>query len=284
MARLTVTKVQGSGNDFVLLDNRAGGRYAYAGLARHLCDRRFGVGADGLLVLACPSGPAADASMRIFNADGSEAEMCGNGIRCVARYLYEREAQTQESELAIETPSGIVHTEVLASLPRFAVRAAMGVPEDVRVHDAPVKIGDVRADVVDVLVGNPHSVAFVDVDVECIDLEAMAPEIAAAGPFRNGVNVEVARIGPDGIAMRVFERGVGETLACGTGACAVAVAAIATGRAASPVRIDMRGGSVDVEWSGSGTQARLTGGAEIVFDAEVDVPEAFAATPATSSM
>jgi diaminopimelate epimerase len=133
-------------------------------------------------------------------------------------------------------------------------------------------------------VGNPHSVALVDVDVETIDLPSIASEIAAAGSFRNGVNVEVAHIGPDGIAMRVFERGVGETLACGTGACAVAVAAIAMGRAASPVRIDMRGGSVDIEWAGAGMQARLTGGAEIVFDAEVDVSEAFAATPATSPM
>jgi diaminopimelate epimerase len=269
MARLAITKCQGTGNDFVLLDDRAkGGRYAYAALATALCDRRFGVGADGLLVLAPASAPGADVAMRIFNADGSEAEMCGNGIRCVARYLHERGAGAPR-RLGVETSSGIMRTDVVAGAEGFRVRVEMNVPEKIVVH---AEDGSV-----DVVMGNPHCVAFVDTDPDDVDLRSVAARIASAERFSDGVNVEVARASRGSIAMRVYERGVGETSACGTGACAVAAAAIVTGRATTPVRIAMRGGDVDVDWAGPGRPAYLTGGAEIVFDAEVPLPDAIAA-------
>jgi diaminopimelate epimerase len=218
--------------------------------------------------------------MRIVNADGSDAETCGNGIRCVARYLHERRAASPR-KLAIETASGIVRTEVVAGAPAFTVRAAMGAPGNVRVYDDHLDVGGgVAANMVDVSMGNPHSVAFVDTDLDALDLPAMASEISARGKFEHGVNVEVARVLGDAVDMRVFERGVGETLACGTGACAVAVAAIATGRAQSPVRIAMRGGDVVVAWAVPDDKVYLTGGAEIVFDADVDVHDSLVLEPA----
>jgi len=273
MARLAVTKCQGAGNDFVLLDRTAGAPLRYPEIAQALCDRNFGVGGDGLLVLEPASVPGSDLTMRIFNADGSQAEMCGNGVRCVARYMHDRRPESPR-RLTIDTASGVVRAEVVADAPRFSARVAIGVPDEIRIYDKE-EIASIPGVLADVVIGNPHRVVFVDLDLMTIDLAAVADELAADGVFEAGANVEVARIFAGGpIAMRVFERGVGETLACGTGACAVAVAAIEMERAASPVCITMQGGEVVVEWAGPGEQAYLTGGAEIVFDADVEVPDA----------
>jgi len=283
MARLAITKCQGAGNDFVLID-RTGAHtpLSYPEIAVALCDRNFGVGGDGLLVLEPAAAPGCDLAMRIFNADGSQAEMCGNGVRCVARFLHDRRAAAPR-RLSIETTCGVVRTEVVAGGTPFSVRVAMGVPGDIRKRVLK-SVGGV-ADLVDVTMGNPHCVMFVDVDLMPIDLAAVAGRIASDGGFDDGVNVEVARVFEPGlIAMRVFERGVGETLACGTGACAVAAAAIALERAASPVRVSMQGGDVTIEWGGPGEPIFMTGGAEIVFDAEVDVTEDAVAAPAASAM
>lgn len=269
MVRLRVTKCQGTGNDFVLLDRTNGARLDYPQAAKSLCDRRFGVGADGLLVLAPATQADADVAMRIFNADGSEAEMCGNGVRCLARYVFERHPGARR-RLAVQTRAGAISTEVMDA-PDFAVRVTMGVPEDVFVHGI-ARIGDITAQIARVRIGTPHAVAFVDVAPHEVDLAAAAAVIESSSADPAGVNVEVARIQSGVIAMRVLERGVGETWACGTGACAVAAAAIAMGSARSPVRIAMRGGNVVVEWAGAGCQAYLTGSAQIVFDADVDVP------------
>lgn len=284
MARLAVTKCQGTGNDFVLLDHTSGASLAFNELARLICDRRFGIGADGLIVLAPASrASGADVAMRIFNADGSEAQMCGNGVRCVARYVYERRPGARK-RLSIETPSGVVSTEVTAGAPHFAVRAAMGERKGLHISTEPVRVDGVPARVADVDVGNKHIVAFVDVDLESLDLPAFSAELSARRLTRTPVNVEVARPSGDSIAMRVFENGVGETWACGSGACAVAMAAIAMGRARSPVRVAMRGGDVVVEWGGPGQQAFMTGSAEIVFDAGIDVPDALVAPAAAPAM
>ena len=281
MTRLAVLKCQASGNDFVLLDHTGGARADYSALAKALCDRRFGVGADGLLVLHPASSPNADVAMHIFNADGTEAEMCGNGIRAVARYMHDRKPD-EPVRLAVETQSGIMRTQVLrGGAPPFEVRVAMGPRRTIFTYDAPVsgifESGPAR--LVEVDLGNPHTAAFVDTDLDSIDLAAGAREIVARRGG-NEVNVEVARESEGAIAMRVFERGVGETPACGTGACAVALAAIALGRARSPVRVKMRGGEVLVEWEGHGSEIYLTGGAELVFDAALDVPDEIVASAA----
>jgi diaminopimelate epimerase len=236
-----------------------------------------------LLVTERPATPGSDVAMRIFNADGSQAEMCGNGVRCVARFMHDRRAESPRS-LAIETSSGLVRTEVVADAPAFSVRVVMGIPDEVRTYDEE-EVAGIRGVQADVMIGNPHRVIFVELDLMTIDLAAVAEEIAADGVFEGGANVEVARVFTGGpIAMRVYERGVGETLACGTGACAVAIAAIELELASSPVRVTMQGGDVIVDWAGPGEHASLTGGAEIVFDADVDVPDALVAAAAVPAM
>ena len=271
MSRVAITKCQAAGNDFILLDDTESSHADYPALARSLCDRRFGVGADGLLVMSAPTSTHADVAMRIFNADGSEAEMCGNGIRCLARYRHERGSGAART-CAVETIAGIIRTEIMESAPNFKVLVALGVP---KARDGATTAVDGRSTAtVDVDMGNPHVVAFVDGDLGAFDLVAFARAVDRSGRYPDGVNVEIAAIHAGQVAMRVHERGVGETMACGTGACAVAVAAIVGRRATSPVAVTMPGGDVTVEWPGEGTPAILTGGAELVFDAVVDVPDA----------
>jgi diaminopimelate epimerase len=276
VARLPVIKCQGTGNDFVLLDNGEDAYFRYPDLAKTLCNRRYGVGGDGLLVLLPSTRSGVDVVMRIFNADGSEAEMCGNGVRCVARYWFESRRDAPRS-LAIQTAGAVVRTEIVELGPRFAVRVAMGAPREISSYEKPVKIGDVLARFANVSMGNPHRVALIDESLDDIDLDAFANEVESLGSFPDGVNVEIARADSDLISMRVRERGVGETLACGSGACAVAVAAILAGRAASPVTVTMPGGEVVVDWAGPGEIAYLTGGAEIVFRADVEIGDSLTA-------
>jgi diaminopimelate epimerase len=266
MATITLTKCQGTGNDFVLLDDRAGEPRAYPALARALCDRRFGIGADGLLVLRPADNGSADVAMRIFNADGSEAEMCGNGIRCAARYIG-REAGA-DRPLNIETPAGVMRTQPVAP---GSVRVAMGIPRLAKPLETTVAIDGKSVSVASVSMGNPHVVMFTDEPLDALALDSLATALSSLDAVNGDVNVEVATMVRGRVRMRVHERGVGETMACGTGACAVAAVAIATGRAGSPVIVGTRGGEVSVEWAGEGAQAYLTGDAELVFDTQVDV-------------
>ena len=274
MTAISVTKCHGTGNDFVLLDARAQAGLPYAEVAQALCQRRFSIGADGLLVLSDAQSAQADAAMRIFNPDGSEGEMCGNGIRCVARYLYEENPERTQS--SIETMAGLMRTAIVTFSGHPGVRVEMGVPRFLGAPDGQVErtlgIAGEAAPAYAVSMGNPHVVVFVNRETPLLDLPALAATVAGWQLFPAEPNLEIARVHGDEIVMRVHERGVGETWACGTGACAASAAAIASGRARSPVTVTTAGGSVRVTWEGSGTPAFLTGDAELVFRTEIDLP------------
>ena len=275
MPAIAVTKCQGTGNDFVLLDNRKERPFSYASMARTLCDRRFGVGGDGLLVILPARDAGADLTMRIFNADGSEAEACGNGTRCIAAFIGRESGR--ERALAIETPSGVVHTEPAGE--PGVVRVDMGVPTLGQPFEIGFAAGGRSYRCARVAMGNPHAVIFLEDDINAFALDDLATAVDSLALDSGGVNVEIARVEGQRVHIRVNERGVGETWACGTGACAVAVAAITTGRSTSPIEVVQRGGAVSVRWDGPGKPAFLTGAAAIVFDTTVDVPDDVGASP-----
>ena len=253
-----VTKMHGARNDFAIVDCRAE-TIELASFARWVCDRRAGIGADG--VIALERSGVADVRMRILNADGGEAEMCGNGIRCAARWLDEA---GEGERIAFETEAGIVRTEIVTRTPEFLVRVEMGIPA---VEDLALK-GISGAAFVDV--GNPHVVIFRS-DVDGIDLAAVAESLHQEPRFRDGTNVHVAAVrGPDSLNVRHWERGVGLTQACGTGAVACAAVAIERRLAKAPVEILVPGGRLVVEWDGR-EGADLIGPAARVFDTELDV-------------
>jgi len=256
---IPVTKMHGARNDFVVLDQRFAHVDSPHAFARWVCDRRAGVGADGLI--AIEESAVADVRMRIINADGSEAEMCGNGIRCAARWLDEA---GEGERIRFQTTAGIVETSVVAREPEYLVRVAIGIP-----NVAPEPVAHMEAArFVDV--GNPHVVLFRE-RVDDVNLTLVATRLQTAGGFANGANVHVAAAeGPGALRVRHWERGVGLTMACGTGAVACAVAAIEQKLVSSPVDVFVPGGRLIVEWNGDG-QAFLTGPAVRVFDTSVRV-------------
>ena len=278
MTPLRFYKLQGAGNDFVLLDTLAQPlpECDFASLARRLCDRRFGAGADGLLVVEPPDN--ADYRMRIVNADGSEAAMCGNGIRCFARYLWEYRCP-DASSLAIETGAGVRRVHRL-SAERFQVE--MGTPKIMPsppISPSPNSLGEgeyaaplshsvgeglgVRATFVHT--GAPHLVLFVD-SVDAFPLETAGAALERHPQFPDRVNVSVAQVdAPNRVRARVWERGAGATLACGTGACAIVVAGVHTGRLERTAQVQMPGGMLQVEWRADDT-LWLTGEAVLVYE------------------
>ena len=253
MASVAVTKMHGARNDFIVLDARAFRIEDLPALARTLCDRHAGIGADGLLVIE--PADVADASMRVINADGSEAEMCGNGIRCVARFLDEA---GQGGELRIQTVAGIISTRVIERGETYSVRVAT----------SPPRIERRSGDDVFVTVGNPHVAKFRD-SVDDLDLASEGRRMQSVIP--GGINVHVVSVeGPHELRVRHYERGAGMTMACGTGAVASAVAAIDRGEASSPVLVHVPGGDLTIEWDG--TDAFMTGPAVRVFDTTIRIP------------
>jgi diaminopimelate epimerase len=254
-----VTKMHGARNDFVIVDRRTDERAGLERFAKWACDRRAGIGADG--VIAIESSSVADARMRTINADGSEAEMCGNGVRCAARWLDEA---GEGARVTFETEAGLISTEIVSRGAEYAVRVAMG---------RPVISNDNEEWFVDL--GNPH-VVLVRSSVEDVDLETIGKEIQKDSRFPDGANVHVVAL-QDRRTIRVahWERGVGLTMACGTGAVACAAVAIASERASSPIEVFVPGGRLVVEWDGTGN-AYLTGPAVRVFDTEVDFDDELA--------
>jgi diaminopimelate epimerase len=255
-SRIALTKMHGAYNDFVVVDARAQAIGDLAAAARRICDRRAGVGADGLIVIE--SSRAGLVAMRTINPDGSEAEMCGNGVRCAARWLDEG---GEGDRIAFETAGGVVQTEIVAREPAYLVRVKMPTP---RIVARSVEgLGD--AIVVDV--GNPHVVVFATAD--SADVAMLGPQLQADPRFPGGVNVHVATVADEHrMCVQHWERGAGATQACGTGAVAAAVGAIDLGSASSPVFVTVPGGLLVVEWDGR--EAVLTGPAVRVFDTIFD--------------
>jgi diaminopimelate epimerase len=282
---MNFAKLQGAGNDFVLVETGDEGR-DWAKLAVAICNRRFGVGADGLLLLL-PS-EAADVGMRIFNADGSEAEACGNGLRCLVRYALDRGLVAGgASEVSIETVAGIRSARIRGkSGGKPEIQVSLGAPR-FKAKDIPVSLGK-SPDLVDiksmlgytvtvesnelglnfVSMGNPHAVHFLGQPVADFPLAQLGPRVEYHEIFPQRTNFEIARVLSWGeIESRVWERGVGETLACGSGAAAVAVAAQLRGLVGHRVAVKLPGGVLDVAWDGSG-EVFLGGPAEMVFTGE----------------
>jgi diaminopimelate epimerase len=264
---IPVVLMHGAHNSFVVLDARTHPRDDYALLARRWCDPQTGVGTDGVLVVGDSAG--AEAEMRIFNADGSEPEMCGNGVRCVARYLAERGAGDR---FTIATLAGPISIEIVSRSP-FRVRTGMG---QARVlTDAPRTFEALGAtwtyDAVSV--GNPHIVLFVD-DVDAIDLEALGAVASTHPAFPGGTNVHLVTLeGPSELRVRHYERGVGITQACGTGAVASVAAAAVRRGLTTPALVHVPGGDLEVELVAN-DQAYLTGPAEVIAQRSLAATEA----------
>ena len=274
---LTFTKMHGAGNDFVLLDGRGTLPVAIESLATALADRRFGVGCDQVLVVR--DGQEARFAMDIWNADGSRAEMCGNGIRCFAKWLYERGELGSRREV-IETLGGPRWVEVAEADGELRVTVGMGVPSfdpaslpmtpGTQVPNAAtLQVNGHVIDVTGVSVGNPHVVAFID-DVDTFPLATVGPLVERHPWFPQRTNFEVVSITAQReLRVRVWERGAGLTLACGSGATAVTAAAIAAGRVApGEVALDMPGGRLQVTWGGGESELTLRGPATTVFAGE----------------
>lgn len=250
-ATVPFVKMNGTHNEFVVVDGRRTPVDDPVAFGMRICDPASGPGADGLLLVL--DSATADARMQVINADGSEAEMCGNGIRCVARYLDEHDGR---AEAVVETPSGPISTRVLSREP-YMVSEVMGVPRLGEPHE----IAGFTAVPVDV--GNPHVVIFVP-DLAAIDLAALGPRIATDPRYPGGVNVHFVQIVGDRLRVLHWERGAGATAACGTGAVAASAVAIASRGFRSPVTLEVPGGTLRVEWK-PGERATLIGDAVVEF-------------------
>jgi diaminopimelate epimerase len=249
------TKMHGLGNDFVLVDCRENNPGNWTDLAARMGHRRFGVGFDQALLLKNPNNPdKADFRMEILNSDGSLVEMCGNGIRCFAYYLKNR-LGFDESAIRIETMGGLQVCRFLIPL------AAEG-----KVREYPLELPGADAVVTCVSMGNPHAVIFVE-EVESYPVEEMGPRVETHEFFPNKINTEFVEVlSRDKLRMRVWERGAGLTMACGTGACAAAVAAYWTGRSEREVEVVLDGGSLFIRWDAETNHVFMTGPAVEVFD------------------
>jgi diaminopimelate epimerase len=279
MARLRFTKMHGIGNDYVYVDCFAQTVADPVSLARRVSPRRTGIGSDGV-ILICPS-QTADCRMEMYNADGSRGEMCGNGIRCVGKYVYDHGLVRTDTP-RVETDAGIKARRLHAENGR--VRAAtvdMGEPvldgpripvaAEGRVINAPLRVDGQTYHVTCVSMGNPHCVIFVP-NVEPLALGEIGPRFEHHPFFPQRVNTEFVQvIAGDELRMRVWERGSGETAACGTGACAVLVAAVLTDKAARRATIHLNGGDLDIEWSAADNHVFMTGPAEEVFSGDIEV-------------
>ena len=275
------TKMQGIGNDFIVInDINSEIKEDLSEMSQRLCDRHYWIGADGIILVQKSS--HSNFKMRIFNPDGSEPEMCGNGIRCFAKYIYEKKLINSDI-ISIETKGGVkVVSLVLRGDEVVAVEVDMGKPilkrslipvngpEMDKVVDEELIVNGEKYKATYVSMGNPHAVIFCD-EIESIDLFKVGPLIENHQNFPQKINVEFVKVNnKNDIALRVWERGAGETLACGTGACAAAVAGCLSKRTERKIIVHLPGGNLQVEWQEDDDHVIMTGPEEIVFEGEIE--------------
>lgn len=271
------TKMQGLGNDYVYVNCVEQKLENASEVAKVISDRHYGVGSDGLILINASE--VADFEMEMYNADGSRGEMCGNGIRCVGKYVYDY-GLTDKTHVTIETLAGIKYLDLLVEDGKVKqVKVNMGSPllkpeevpvvfEGERVVDAPILVDGKEYRMTSVGMGNPHTIVFMD-DLEHLEIESIGPKFEHHECFPNRVNTEFVKVLDRTHAhMRVWERGSGETLACGTGACAVAVACILNGLTEDEVTVTLLGGDLQIQWDREENIVYMTGPAEVVFDGE----------------
>ena len=285
------TKMQGAGNDFVVLDETAGPLGLRADQYRFLADRHFGVGADQILTVRQAPAPGVDFEYIIHNADGGEVEQCGNGARCFARFVFDK-GLTDKKAIRVQTQKGVIAPELM---PDGRVTVNMGQPrlnpaevpfdssgltptQQHRAQQWPVQLEQqahsATVMLVPVSMGNPHGVLLVD-DVDTAPVESWGPVLESHPRFPARVNVGFLQVqDQQHVRLRVYERGVGETLACGTGACAAVVAGIQLGQLQSPVDVQTRGGLLTIAWSGDAADpVMMTGPATTVFEGRITIPD-----------
>jgi len=273
-APLRFTKMQGLGNDFVVIDGIGQQVDLSAKQIQRLADRHFGVGCDQVLLVEAPTRPDVDFRYRIFNADGGEVEQCGNGARCFVRFVLDR-GLTRKRAIRVETLGGIIELRleddgrvtVAMGTPRFAPGEIPFVSEDSAVVQ-PLEVGGLRIMITALSIGNPHAVQLVQ-NIDDAPVTTQGPLIERHPRFPRGVNAGYMQVvDRANIRLRVWERGAGETLACGTGACAAVVAGVMNGLLDAKVRVRTRGGALEIEWPGPGKDVLMTGPAVAAFEGE----------------
>ena len=275
--KLHFTKMHGAGNDFVVIDGISQAVNLSPEQIRHLADRHFGVGCDQLLLVEKPTHPNADFRYRIFNADGGEVEQCGNGARCFVRFVVDH-GLTAKHDITVETRSGLIRPRlegdgrvtVNMGAPRFEpADISFIAPACAPTYE--LEVGGTVITINALSMGNPHAVQIVD-DVNTAPVDTQGPLIEGHARFPNRVNAGFMQIiDRRHIKLRVYERGAGETLSCGTGACAAAVAGMMRGLLDSHVEAETRGGVLTLEWQGEGTPVMMTGPAETVFEGYLEI-------------
>lgn len=293
--KLSFTKMQGCANDYIYLDCRTSGvPENIAALSERLSRRHFSIGADGIICICAPVTAGADAMMRIFNADGSEGKMCGNGIRCVAKYVYDK-GLTDKKDITIVSAGKIKYLKLTvegktatdrgqvtlvqvnmgnpilapAEVP-VTVEATQETADGPAVVNAPIMVDDTEYHMTCVSMGNPHAIVFME-GVKDLDIEKIGPKFEHHTCFPNRTNTEFVEIlDRKNVFMRVWERGTGETLACGTGCCATAVACVLNGLTDEEITVKLLGGELHIKWDRKENLVYMTGPAKIVFEGEVD--------------
>ena len=270
--RIHFMKMHGVGNDYIFVDTAL---YAIAdpeAAAIAWSRPHMGIGSDGLVLIGRSPSPDADFSMRIFNADGSEGMMCGNASRCIGKYVYER-GLTRQTRVRLLTASGIKVLELAINPDGSVGSVTVDMLAPMLEHETQfLNEGEPLPDGIFVSMGNPHYVIFVD-DLDSVDVAARGAMLERHPRFPERCNIEFAQVTPGGIRMRVWERGSGITMACGTGACATAVAAAVTGRCGRRSRVMMDGGTLDIEWRASDNHVYLSGPATFVYEGDIDLPD-----------